>query len=188
MSETQTRAPLVAFQPGELQTHQLPVSSVSQERFSGNYPPHWSNSTRYSVPTSGGGGALVTPSPWRPIRVPRDYSQGELRQFTLDYPVQLEGKLSALEFQRYIEKLNALLHDAEAPLFRHAVDNILSYFTLDLYTMLVPTYYDRAMRRVYRYIADENTRLFEPCGLKVTNPNETAFLYLEIKFLNVTPG
>ncbi|RKP40257.1 Golgin subfamily A member 7/ERF4 [Dimargaris cristalligena] len=120
------------------------------------------------------------PSPVRAIPIPRDCSHGEIKQFALEYPAPFEGSIDIQEFRQYIRRLNSLLAEAEAPLRRHAIDHILAFLTLNLSSLIIPTYYDRAMKKVFRFINEQNESLFIPNGYRVTDPRKTAFLFLEV--------
>ncbi|KAJ1929938.1 hypothetical protein IWQ60_000742 [Tieghemiomyces parasiticus] len=196
MQAASTRAPLVDFQPGEY-GHQYQATGLdSSHAYDQSYrsdlydsaPSTYQRSQATNASTnapSATHAAAVNPSPAPipphvvSIRIPRDYSEGEIRQFALEFPTQFEGRIEVQDFRQFIRRLNSLLAEAEAPLVRHAVDHILAFFTLNLSSLVIPSYYDRAMKRVNEFIADENERLFIPHGFRVTDPHETAFLYLE---------
>ncbi|KAJ1977258.1 hypothetical protein H4R35_002373 [Dimargaris xerosporica] len=143
----------------------LPTPPTTYYRYTPPAPPH----QLQPVPPQG-----------QSLRIPRDYTHGEVRQFALEYPAQLEGAVNFQEFRQFIRRLNFLLTEAEAPLLRHAIDHILEFFTLNLSPLILPSYYHRAMRRVYTFIQEQNTMVFEPAGWRVVDLRDTAFLYLEI--------
>ncbi|KAJ1984927.1 hypothetical protein H4R34_000378 [Dimargaris verticillata] len=154
-------------------------SATAGSTFSGGPPTPPTTYYRYAPPAPPHQLQPVLPQ-GQSLRIPRDYTHGEVRQFALEYPAQLEGTVSFQEFRQFIRRLNLLLTEAEAPLLRHAIDHILEFFTLNLSPLILPSYYHRAMRRVYTYIQEQNTMVFEPAGWRIVDLRDTAFLYLEI--------
>ncbi|KAI0344237.1 hypothetical protein BDW22DRAFT_1145030 [Trametopsis cervina] len=115
------------------------------------------------------------------IRVERDYSGGELVQFASTYPLELEGRITPTQFLETINAINECLISAHS-LRWSAFDNALSFFTLQLSKLLLPSHYDKEMRRLQKLIEEINTTLYNPVGLNILWPRKVAFIFLEIEY------
>ena len=97
------------------------------------------------------------------IRVERDYAHGELAQFAATYPLELEGRVSALlpnegyananadvclqitptQFLDTINTINEHLIAAHS-LRNSFIDNAMAFFTLQLSRIVMRSYYEKA--------------------------------------------
>ncbi|KAF8624788.1 hypothetical protein AX15_005678 [Amanita polypyramis BW_CC] len=115
------------------------------------------------------------------LRIERDYSGGEVIQFSPSYPLELEGRITPTQFLESINLINEVLISAHS--LRHSfLDNALAVFTLQLSRLVFTSHYEREVRRLRHIIADLNTGLYNPVGLNILWPNDVAFLYLEIEY------
>ncbi|KAF5392442.1 hypothetical protein D9757_002109 [Collybiopsis confluens] len=84
------------------------------------------------------------------IRVERDYTGGELIQFTPIYPLELEGRITPTQFLESMNSINELLISAHS--FRRSIlDNLLAVITLQLSTLLWSTHYDKVAYALFQY-------------------------------------
>ncbi|KAK9679638.1 hypothetical protein K7432_016204 [Basidiobolus ranarum] len=117
------------------------------------------------------------------IRIERDYSKGELCQFSLIYPTELNGKISPESFRKSIVKINDILYTAESSWLRNSVDNFISCLTLYTSPLCFGTFYQKCINRLHDTVDSENSNLYLPAGLHLRDPRRTAFLFLEIEIL-----
>ncbi|KAK7688152.1 hypothetical protein QCA50_008522 [Cerrena zonata] len=115
------------------------------------------------------------------IRIERDYSGGELIQFSPVYPLELEGRITPTQFLETINAINEVLISAHS--LKHSlVENVLSYFTLQLSRLVVESHYEKEMKRLRDVIEEHNTRLYNPVGLNILWPKKVAFMFFEIEY------
>ncbi|KZV74793.1 hypothetical protein PENSPDRAFT_647787 [Peniophora sp. CONT] len=126
-------------------------------------------------------GQLGVHHPREVVRIERDYSGGEVVQFTPAYPLEFEGRITPTQFLETINALNEVLFSAYS-LRYGLLDNVLDIFSLHLSKLVLSTHYDREMRRLQRTIDDFNTRVYAPAGLYIRWPRDVGFLFLEIEY------
>jgi len=115
------------------------------------------------------------------LRLERDYSGGELIQFTPIYPLELDGRITPTQFLESVNAINELLISAHS--LRHSLlDNMLAVFTLQLSRLFITPHFDKEMQRLRTLIDNLNTELYNPAGLNILWPRNVAFLYLEIEY------
>ncbi|KAG2160229.1 Golgin subfamily A member 7/ERF4 family-domain-containing protein [Suillus bovinus] len=115
------------------------------------------------------------------VRIERDYSAGELTQFSSSYPVELDGRITPTQFMETINDINELLISAYSA--RHSfIYNFLAITTLHLSTLFLTSHYDKEMRRLKETIEGINTQIYNPVGLNILWPRNVAFLFLEIEY------
>lgn len=115
------------------------------------------------------------------VRVERDYSVGEIVQFSPTYPLELEGRITPTQFLETINAINELLISAHS--LRHSLlDNALDIFSLHLSRLLISSHYDKEMSRLRQLIDDINKELYNPVGLNILWPRQVAFLFFEIEY------
>ncbi|KAJ1837215.1 Golgin sub A member 7 [Coemansia sp. RSA 2611] len=136
----------------------------------------------YALPAAD---AVARPAgdPWRRVRVERDYSQGEVRRFSVAMPEQLAGRLDEQQFKRFVRRLNRMLADAEGATLRSVLEGCLAYATLYVSTLLVKPHFKRAVEHISAFVARENRDVFAPAGLLVIDPLQTAYMFIEIVVL-----
>ncbi|ORX73881.1 hypothetical protein DL89DRAFT_263896 [Linderina pennispora] len=118
------------------------------------------------------------------IRIERDYSTGDMRQFSLDVPVQLQGRIDEQRFKRFVRRINGMLAEAEGATLRNVLEGCLAFATLYLSTLIIKPHFRKTIDRISRFIAQENESFFAPMGLVVLDPQLTAFMFIEIAPLN----
>ncbi|KAL1916834.1 uncharacterized protein VTP21DRAFT_5538 [Calcarisporiella thermophila] len=114
------------------------------------------------------------------VRVERDYSRGDVTQFSIAFPVELAGRLPKEQFERTITIINQKLEIAERPLFNF-IDALLGCMTATLSAYLFSTHYRRTVREIRKFIETENDVHYHPLCLNIIDPTRTAFLFLEIE-------
>ncbi|TFY69213.1 hypothetical protein EVJ58_g544 [Rhodofomes roseus] len=115
------------------------------------------------------------------VRIERDYSAGELPQFSPVYPLEFEGRLTPTQFLESINAMNELLISAHS-LKQSFMDNALSFFTLQASRLVFTSHYEKEMSRLQQLIEDYNVRTYNPRGLNILWPRKVAFLFLEIEY------
>ncbi|KAJ2135672.1 Golgin sub A member 7 [Coemansia sp. RSA 353] len=137
----------------------------------------------YALPTTSAPIRQPQPEAYQRARVERDYSQVEARRFTVSMPVQLRGRIDEQQFKKFIRRLNKLLAEAEGATLRNVLEGCLAYATLYMSTLLIKPHAKRTVELITAFIAHENKHLFEPAGLLVIDPLQTAYMFVEIVVL-----
>ncbi|OSD05668.1 hypothetical protein PYCCODRAFT_1384594 [Trametes coccinea BRFM310] len=115
------------------------------------------------------------------VRVERDYTGGELPQFSSTYPLELEGRITPTQFLETINAINEILISAHS--LSHAfVDNALAYFSLQVSRVIKKSHYEKEMDRLKATIDLINREVYNPVGLNIKWPRSVAFLFLEIEY------
>jgi len=177
-----------------------PPDSAQQDKFSsartrvgrlhefGKAPPRIPRSSYYTGPP-GPDSAFGTPPigqigvhhPREVVRVERDYSGGEIVQFSGTWPLELEGRITPTQFLETINAINERLLAAHS-LRGAALENALAFFTLQLSRAVWRGKYDTEMQKLKELIDDYNVKLYNPEGLHIRWPRKVAFLFLEIEY------
>jgi len=113
--------------------------------------------------------------------VERDYSGGEIVQFSSTYPTEFEGRITPTQFLESINAINEILISAYS-LWYSVFDNCVEIFSLQLSRLVLSTHYEREMGRLKRRVDELNHRLFNPVGLNMLWPRKVGFIFLEIEY------
>ncbi|KAJ2747988.1 hypothetical protein GGI20_000075 [Coemansia sp. BCRC 34301] len=114
------------------------------------------------------------------IRVERDYSRGDARQFFLNLPEALAGRIDDQRFAQFVRRINEMLAKAEGATVRNILEGCLAFTTLYLSTLVIKPHFKKTVDDISRYVYQENNTLFRPAGLLVIDPKQTAFMFIEI--------
>ncbi|KAJ2021903.1 Golgin sub A member 7B [Coemansia sp. S610] len=114
------------------------------------------------------------------IRVERDYSTGDARQFSLKLPDALAGRIDDQRFMQFVGHINELLAKAEGATVRNVLEGCLAFATLYLSTLVIKPHFKKTVDDISRYVYRENNALFRPAGLLVIDPKQTAYMFIEI--------
>jgi len=76
------------------------------------------------------------------VRVERDYSGGEIVQFSSTYPTEFEGRITPTQFLESINAINEILISAYS-LWYSVFDNCVEIFSLQLSRLVLSTHYER---------------------------------------------
>ncbi|KZT68784.1 hypothetical protein DAEQUDRAFT_691874 [Daedalea quercina L-15889] len=120
------------------------------------------------------------------VRIERDYSAGELPQFSPVYPLEFEGRLTPTQFLETVNAINEIMISAHS--LKHSfVDNALSFFTLQTSRLVLASHYEKEMSRLQQLIEEFNVRTYNPRGLHILWPRKVAFMFLEIEYYSDSP-
>ncbi|KAG1123438.1 hypothetical protein G6F42_010548 [Rhizopus arrhizus] len=121
--------------------------------------------------------------PVKSIRVERDYSLGDgITRFSTQYPVELERKITTEQFLHTINEINIIMDYADRLSWRIVLENIIETLTIYLWPILFSTHYQRVVKRLLAFIESENSTVYYPQSLSISNPVKSAFLFIEINF------
>ncbi|XP_076043159.1 golgin subfamily A member 7 isoform X2 [Oratosquilla oratoria] len=117
------------------------------------------------------------------VFIQRDYSEGTSVKFQTKFPPELDGKIEKTNFESTISTINAMYAEAETMSCGRYCEGCLGCLTAYLVFFCMETHYEQMMKRVTRYVADQNEQVWAPRGLLITNPIERGLRVIEISVL-----
>jgi hypothetical protein len=127
--------------------------------------------------------ARLPPAYCTKIFLQRDYSDGTAVKFQTKFPQELDGKIDRTLFETTLNKLNELYADAEALSARTYCENCFACLTAYIVYMCMDTHYEKVLKKISRYIQEQNNTVYIPRGLLLVDPVERGLRVLEICIL-----
>lgn len=126
-------------------------------------------------------GVIGRDKPREIVRIERDYSVGELCQFHPTFPLELEGRISPTLYSETLNDLNVIIIKANDPVWA-CIDNTFAVLTLYISPLIFGSKYGRESHNLKQRIDQANQKNFNPVGLHLRYPSDTAFLFLELEY------
>lgn len=127
--------------------------------------------------------ARLPPAYCTKIFLQRDYSDGTAVRFQTKFPQELEGKIDRNLFETTLNKLNEFYADAEALSARTYCENCFACLTAYIIYLCMDTHYEKVLKKIGRYIQEQNNTIYIPRGLLLVDPIERGLRVLEICIL-----
>ncbi|KAF4533164.1 hypothetical protein B566_EDAN001706 [Ephemera danica] len=118
------------------------------------------------------------------IFVQRDYSEGTLVKFQTRFPTELEDKIERAAFEYTISQMNAMYAEAEKAGCSTYCEGCMACLTAYLIYICTETHYEKCLKKVAKFVVEQNERVYVPRGLLVTDPSERGLRVIEISILN----
>jgi len=118
------------------------------------------------------------------VFIQRDYSQGTCVKFSARFPQELEGRIEQARFEQTIAGINGLYTEAEEMSCARYCEGCLGCMTAYFLFFFVETHYEQIMKKISKYIAEQNETVYIPRGLFITNPIERGLRVIEVSILN----
>ncbi|KAK9501835.1 hypothetical protein O3M35_012490 [Rhynocoris fuscipes] len=118
------------------------------------------------------------------VFIQRDYSDGTTVKFQSLFPQELEGKLDRPAFENTIGQLNAYFREAERGSCSTYCEGCMACLTAYLIFICTQTHYEKCLRKVAKFIQEQNERVYKPRGLLLTNPVDRGLRVIEISILD----
>ncbi|XP_041368206.1 golgin subfamily A member 7-like isoform X2 [Gigantopelta aegis] len=131
-------------------------------------------------------GSRTPPNHCTKVFLHRDYIDGTGIKFQNKFPSELEGKIERNQFEQTINTLNQMYVEAETLGGRTYCESCFACLTAYLAYLCMDTYYEKCLKKINRYIEEENKNVFVPRGLMLIDPVERGLRVLEICILNDT--
>ncbi|XP_077582483.1 golgin subfamily A member 7-like isoform X2 [Stigmatopora nigra] len=123
---------------------------------------------------------LQQPSASSKVFIHRDYSSGTLCKFQNKFPTELESRMERQHFEETIQTLNNLYAEAEKLGGKSYIEGCLACLTAYTIFLCMETQYEKVLRKVAKYIKDQNEKVYNPRGLVLTDPIERGLRVVEI--------
>ncbi|XP_054167422.1 golgin subfamily A member 7-like [Oppia nitens] len=119
----------------------------------------------------------------RKVFIQRDYGEGTDVRFQKKFPQELEEYIDRQSFEYLIDTLNSIYADAETMSGRICLESCFACFTAYLTYICCDTYYDKCLRKISAFIAEQNDTVWKPRNLYVTDPIERGLRVIEIAII-----
>ncbi|KAM8914476.1 golgin subfamily A member 7-like [Spinachia spinachia] len=114
------------------------------------------------------------------VFVQRDYNSGTFSKFQTKFPSELEPRLDKQQFEETIQTLNNLYAEAEKLGGKSYLEGCLACLTAYTIFLCMETHYEKVLKKISRYIKDQNEKVYAPRGLLLTDPIERGLRVVEI--------
>ncbi|KAJ8388642.1 hypothetical protein AAFF_G00132070 [Aldrovandia affinis] len=114
------------------------------------------------------------------VFVQRDYSSGTICQFQTKFPSDLETRIDKQQFEETIRTLNNLYAEAEKLGGKSYLEGCLACLTAYTVFLCMETHYEKVLKKISRYIQEQNDKIYAPRGLLLTDPIERGLRVVEI--------
>jgi len=119
----------------------------------------------------------------RKVFVQRDFSQGSGVQFATRFPAELEGKIDRSLFDYTISTLNSLYAEAEKGSCSTYCEGCMACLTAYIIYFCAETHYEKCLKKVSRFVHEQNEQVWTKHGLLITDPVERGLRVVEISLL-----
>ncbi|XP_048747583.1 golgin subfamily A member 7-like [Ostrea edulis] len=131
----------------------------------------------------------ILPSNCSKVFIQRDFSDGTAVKFhTKEFPTELVGKIEDKYLVQTITTLNTMYSEAESLNSRNYCESCFACLTAYLSYLCFDTHYEKVLKKVGKYIAEQNQTVYVPRGLMLVDPVERGLRTLEICILNESNG
>jgi hypothetical protein len=109
-------------------------------------------------------------------------------RFSSVFPEELVGRIDPDIFYELVDKVNKYFLEAERISFYSVIDSILGCLTAYLIFLCIDSHYERCIKKVSKFIAQQNKNRWIPSGLYVTDPKDKGLRVIEITLLDEREG
>ncbi|KAK2871290.1 hypothetical protein Q8A67_023817 [Cirrhinus molitorella] len=114
------------------------------------------------------------------VFVQRDYTSGTICKFQTKFPAELESRIDKQQFEETIQTLNNLYAEAEKLGGRSYLEGCLACLTAYTIFLCMETHYEKVLKKITKYIQEQNEKIYAPLGLLLTDPIERGLRVVEI--------
>ena len=119
----------------------------------------------------------------RKVFVQRDFSEGTGVRFGTRFPTELEGKIDRQQYDYTINTLNSLYAEAEKGSCSTYCEGCMACLTAYIIYFCAETHYEKCLKKVSRFIHEQNEQVWTKRGLLITDPVERGLRVIEISLL-----
>ncbi|OBS65149.1 hypothetical protein A6R68_06309 [Neotoma lepida] len=106
------------------------------------------------------------------VFIQRDYSDGTICQFQTKFPPELDSRIERQIFEETVKTLNGFYAEAEKIGGSSYLEGCLACATAYFIFLCMETHYEKVLKKISRYIQEQNEKVFAPRGLLLTDPVE----------------
>ncbi|XP_067857309.1 golgin subfamily A member 7-like [Heptranchias perlo] len=114
------------------------------------------------------------------VFIQRDYSSGTVCQFQTKFPSELETRIDRQQFEETIRALNNLYAEAEKLGGQSYLEGCLACLTAYTVFLCMETHYEKVLKKIAKYIQEQNEKIYAPRGLVIVDPIERGLRVIEI--------
>ncbi|XP_047408605.1 golgin subfamily A member 7B isoform X1 [Sciurus carolinensis] len=114
------------------------------------------------------------------VFIQRDYSDGTICQFQTKFPPELDSRIERQLFEETVKTLNGFYAEAEKIGGSSYLEGCLACATAYFIFLCMETHYEKVLKKISRYIQEQNEKIFAPRGLLLTDPVERGMRVIEI--------
>jgi len=104
-------------------------------------------------------------------------------QFATRFPAELEGKIDRSLFDYTISTLNSLYAEAEKGSCSTYCEGCMACLTAYIIYFCAETHYEKCLKKVSRFVHEQNEQVWTKHGLLITDPVERGLRVVEISLL-----
>ncbi|KAG7465145.1 hypothetical protein MATL_G00173220 [Megalops atlanticus] len=112
--------------------------------------------------------------------IQRDYTNGTACQFQTKFPSELETRIDKQQFEETVQTLNNLYAEAEKLGAQTYLEGCVAFLTAYTISMCMETHYEGVLKKIAKYIQEQNDTIYAPRGLRLTDPIERGLRVIEI--------
>ncbi|XP_002013512.2 golgin subfamily A member 7 [Drosophila miranda] len=121
------------------------------------------------------------------VFIQRDYSVGTSVKFHTRLPTELEGIIERHVFESTINRLNEFYAEAEEGSCGTYCEGCIGCITAYLIYMCSETHYEKTLRKISKFVASQNERIYHQKGLQLIDPTFRGLRVIEITIFD-RPG
>uniref|UniRef100_A0A668SPZ9 Golgin subfamily A member 7 n=1 Tax=Oreochromis aureus TaxID=47969 RepID=A0A668SPZ9_OREAU len=106
------------------------------------------------------------------VFIQRDYSSGTMCQFQTKFPSELENRIDKQQFEETVRALNNMYAEAEKLGSQSYIEGCLACLTAYTVFLCMETHYEKVLKKIAKYIQEQNDKIYAPRGLLLTDPIE----------------
>ncbi|XP_031152432.1 golgin subfamily A member 7 isoform X1 [Sander lucioperca] len=114
------------------------------------------------------------------VFIQRDYTKGTVCQFQTKFPSELETRIDKQQFEETVQTLNNLYAEAEKLGSQSYVEGCLACLTAYTIFLCMETHYEKVLKKIAKYIQEQNDKIYAPRGLLLTDPIERGLRVIEV--------
>ncbi|XP_077311840.1 golgin subfamily A member 7B [Lithobates pipiens] len=114
------------------------------------------------------------------VYIQRDYSEGTMCQFQTKFPPELDSRIEKQLFEETVKILNMYYIEAEKIGGSSYLEGCLACATAYFIFLCMETHYEKVLKKISKYIQEQNEKIYAPRGLLITDPVERGMRVIEI--------
>ncbi|KAM9821958.1 golgin subfamily A member 7-like isoform X2 [Syngnathus typhle] len=114
------------------------------------------------------------------VFIQRDYTNGTICQFQTKFPCELETRMDKQQFEETVRTLNNLYAEAEKLGSHSYIEGCLACLTAYTVFLCMETHYEKVLKKIAKYVQEQNDKVYAPRGLLLTDPIERGLRVIEV--------